>query len=267
MKVIDLGRGEPVVIVPGIQGRWEWMRPGIEALAERCRVITFSLGDEPTADYDGASEGFDRYVDQIARALDSAGLQRAAICGVSFGGLIASAFAARYPERVTSLVLASALPPSWKPDKRASFYLRSPRLFAPLFCLSSLRLYREIAAARPGFWNGASAAVRHAANVITHPFNARRMAGRALMAADFEWPDLATVHVPTLVVTGEPSLDRVVPPALTLDYLRLWPHAQHVTLPRTGHLGIITRPREFAGIVTSFLDRSAHGAPTRRRVG
>ena len=87
------------------------------------------------------------------------------------------------------------------------------------------------------------------------------------MTSDLEWPDLATVHVPTLVVTGEPSLDRVVPPALTLDYLRLWPHAQHVTLPRTGHLGIITRPREFADIVTSFLDRSAHGAPTRRRVG
>ena len=267
MKVIDLGRGEPVVIVPGIQGRWEWMQPGIDALAEHCRVLTFSLGDEPTAEYDGASKGFDCYVDQIARALDIAGAQRATICGVSFGGLIAAAFAAHYPERVASLVLASALPPSWKPDRRASFYLRSPRLFAPLFCLSSLRLYREIAAARPGFWNGASAAVSHAANVIAHPFNARRMAGRVLMTSDLEWPDLATVHVPTLVVTGEPSLDRVVPPALTLDYLRLWPHAQHVTLPRTGHLGIITRPREFADIVTSFLDRSAHGAPTRRRVG
>ena len=180
---------------------------------------------------------------------------------------MATAFAARHPERVTSLVLVSALPPSWKLDKRASFYLRSPRLFAPLFCLSSLRLYREIAAARPGLWNGASAGLRHAANVATHPFNARRMAGRALMTTGLEWPDLTTVHVPTLLVTGEPSLDRVVPPALTLDYLRLWPHAQHVTLPRTGHLGIITRPREFADIVTSFLDQRAHGAPTRRRVG
>jgi len=267
VTVIDLGHGEPLVIVPGIQGRWEWMRPGVEALAEHCRVITFSLGDEPTAKYDGSAQGFDRYVDQVARALDAAGLQRASICGVSFGGLIAAAFAARHLERVTSLVLASALPPSWKLDKRASFYLRSPRLFAPLFCLSSLRLYPEISAARPGFWNGASAALRHAANVTTHPFNARRMAGRALMTADLEWSGLNQVQVPTLLVTGEPALDRVVPPALTLDYLRLWPHAQHATLPRTGHLGIITRPREFAGIVTSFLDHSAHGAPTRRRVG
>jgi pimeloyl-ACP methyl ester carboxylesterase len=267
MRIIDLGRGEPVVIVPGIQGRWEWMRPGVEALARHCRVITFSLGDEPTAEYDGTEQGFDRYVGQIARALDSAGLQRATICGVSFGGLVAAAFAARHPERVTSLVLASALPPSWKLDKRAGFYLRSPRLFAPLFCLSSLRLYREIAAARPGFWNGVSAALRHAANVTAHPFNAQRMAGRALMTTGLDWSGLNSVQVPTLLVTGEPSLDRVVPPSMTLEYLRLWPKAHHATLPRTGHLGIITRPQEFAGIVTSFLDLTAHGAPPRRRVG
>ena len=267
MKFIDLGHGEPVVVVPGIQGRWEWMRPGVEALARHCRVITFSLGDEPTADYDGTGRGFDGYVDQIVRVLDSAGVQRAAICGVSFGGLVAAAFAARHPERVTSLVLASAVPPSWKLDRRASFYLRSPRLFAPLFCLSSLRLYREIAAARPGLWDGISTAVRHVANVTAHPFNARRMANRALMTAGLDWSGLDGVQVPTLLVTGEPSLDRVVPASLTLDYLRLWPHAQHATLPRTGHLGIITRPQEFAGIVTSFIDRSARGAPTRRRVG
>lgn len=267
MKVIDLGRGEPVVIVPGIQGRWEWMRPGVEALAERCRVITFSLGDEPTAAYDGDAEGFDRYVDQIARALDGAGLQRATICGVSFGGLIAVAFAARYPARVTSLVLASALPPSWKLNTRASFYLRSPRLLAPVFCLASLRLFGEIAAACPGFWNGVSGAARHAANVAAHPFNATRMARRAMMTTGLDWSALPGVQVPTLVVTGEPSLERVVPPSLTQEYLRIWPHAQHATLPRTGHLGIITRPREFAGIVTSFLDQSAHAAPTRRHVG
>jgi pimeloyl-ACP methyl ester carboxylesterase len=267
VKVIDLGRGEPLVLIPGIQGRWEWMRPGVEALAERCRVITFSLGDEPTAGYDGGTQGFELYVDQIARALDAGGVSRAAIAGVSFGGLIAAAFAARHPDRVSALVLVSALPPSWKLTKRASFYLRAPRLLAPVFCVSSLRLYREIAAAKPGFLNGAAGALAHVANVATHPFNARRMARRALMTTGQDWSGLNALQVPTLVVTGEPALDRVVPPALTLDYLRVWPHAKHVTLPRTGHLGLITRPQEFAGIVTAFLEETAHGVPDRRRVG
>src|SRR5688572_19330669 len=48
VKIIDHGGGTPIVVIPGAQGRWEWMKPAIDALARRCRVITFSLADEPT---------------------------------------------------------------------------------------------------------------------------------------------------------------------------------------------------------------------------
>ena len=43
--------------------------------------------------------GFDCYLRQIEDALDATGVQSAIICGISYGGLIAAAFAARYPER------------------------------------------------------------------------------------------------------------------------------------------------------------------------
>src|SRR3954468_15641461 len=102
MNIIDVGSGPPLVLVPGIQGRWEWMKPAVDALARHCRVITFSLADEPTcgAHFDEAS-GFDCYVQQIVTAMDAAGVRTAAICGVSYGGLIAAAFAARHPQRTS----------------------------------------------------------------------------------------------------------------------------------------------------------------------
>ena len=50
MKIVDRGGGTPIVVIPGAQGRWEWMKPAIDVLAQRCRVITFSLADEPSAD-------------------------------------------------------------------------------------------------------------------------------------------------------------------------------------------------------------------------
>src|SRR5688500_11325026 len=148
MKIIDVGSGPPIVIVPGIQGRWEWMKPAVDALATRCRVITFSLADEPTCGgrFDEA-RGFESYVDQIRHAMDQAEVETAAVCGVSYGGLIAAAFASRHPERVSSLLLVSALPPDWAPDARVRFYLRAPVLLSPLFLVGSLRMYREIAAA------------------------------------------------------------------------------------------------------------------------
>lgn len=39
MPVIDRGRGVPIVMIPGIQGRrWEYMRPAIEALEGSFRM-------------------------------------------------------------------------------------------------------------------------------------------------------------------------------------------------------------------------------------
>ena len=267
MKLVDVGTGPPLVIVPGIQGRWEWMKPAIDALATTCRVITFSLADEPTcgATFD-PEKGFDCYVDQIGSAMDEAGLDRAVIAGVSYGGLMAAAFAARHPERTSGLVLVSALPPGWKPDARARFFVRRPRLLMPLFMLASLRLYREIAAARPGLVNGASAAAQHAVNVLMHMFSPTRMARRVHLIDSLDLgAELKIVSVPTLVMTGDASLDRVVPVRLTEEYVRIFPHAERVTLNRTGHLGLITRPRDFADAVGAFIGRTVVGAESPHR--
>src|SRR5262245_63288442 len=101
MNIIDRGSGEPLVVIPGIQGRWEWMKPGIDALARRTRVITFSLADEPSsgAGFDD-SAGFWSYVDQVRYALDQSGIDKDAICGVSYGGVFAGGIVGRFPRRV-----------------------------------------------------------------------------------------------------------------------------------------------------------------------
>ena len=266
MNIVDVGQGTPVVVIPGVQGRWEWMRPAVDALATRCRVLTFSLADEPTAGarFDTA-QGFWSYVQQVADAMDAASIGTAAILGVSYGGLIAAAFAASHPDRVSALVLVSALPPAWTPDSRVRFFIRAPRLLTPLFLMSSLRLYREIAAATPGFLPGMRAAVRHALTTLMHPFNPARMARRVRLLSAVDLRDVvARVQVPTLVITGEPSLDRVVPVSATRDYLRMWPHARQATLARTGHLGLITRAGEFARIVGDFVDKNGVGGHLKR---
>jgi pimeloyl-ACP methyl ester carboxylesterase len=269
MRVHDIGSGPPLVLVPGIQGRWEWMRPAVDALAQRFRVITFSLADERSsgAHFD-ASRGFESYLDQVRDAMDIAGVDRAAICGVSYGGLIAAAFAARNPQRVSALVLVSALPPDWRANRRAQFYLRAPRLLAPLFAAASLRLYREMHRAYGHPAVALPNAIRHGWNVVTHPGSPVRMARRIrlLDALDLE-PVLARLNTHTLVITGEDELDDVVPPAETRKYLTLWPHATGVVLSRTGHLGLITRPDEAARLIADFVTGAQESNAERRRIG
>jgi pimeloyl-ACP methyl ester carboxylesterase len=275
MRIVDRGSGTPVVLVPGIQGRWEWMSPAVDALARRCRVITFSLADEPSAEWPSRGSGFDAYVEQVAEALDASGLERAVVCGVSYGGLVAAAFARRYPQRIAALALVSAIPPSWRPDARARFFMRSPRLLLPLFLLGALRLYPEMAAAHDGWWSGVWAAIRQGARSLAHFPAPERMARRAAIAADAVVDGLESVHVPVLVMTGQPGLDRVVTTQMTAEYTRIWPHATAVTLERTGHLGLVTRADEFARLIANFgeaCQRDSAGLKacsheTERRVG
>ncbi len=65
MNMFVAGSGPPLVLIPGIQGRWEWMRPAVAALARHFQVITFSLVEKGRP-----AELFDRLVRQVDEALD-----------------------------------------------------------------------------------------------------------------------------------------------------------------------------------------------------
>jgi 3-oxoadipate enol-lactonase len=255
--MFDRGNGVPVVLIPGVQGRWEWMAPAVGALAERCRVITFSLADEPTSGFSfDEARGFDCYVEQVREALDRAQIARAVIVGVSFSGLLATEFAARYPDRVRGIVLVSALPPGWRPDSRARFYLRAPRLLSPLFWVTSpSRMLPELwSALSPAAWPRFM--IRLGVNCVRAPLSPTRMARRVKWATTFNFRDVSALRVPALVVTGEDRLDRIVSPALTRRYLTSLAGARSASLPRTGHLGLVTRPNAFADVVCAFASEA-----------
>jgi pimeloyl-ACP methyl ester carboxylesterase len=269
MKIIDQGSGPPVVLVPGIQGRWEWMRPAVDALAKRCRVITFSLADEPTCGgrFDEAT-GFWCYVEQIAEAMEAKGLEQATICGVSYGGLIAAAFAARYPDRVSALALVSAIPPTWTPDPRVRWLIRAPRLLTPMFLAGSLRICPEIVAARGGWIAGLLYSAVHGMRALVNIFSPTLMARRVRLVEHLHLEaEIRRIDRPTLVVTGEPGLDRVVPVQMTREYLQLVPQATSATIPRTGHLGLVTRSEVFADLIADFAGHTVREGDRRRRVG
>lgn len=258
MHYIDQGHGSPLVFVPGAQGRWEYMRATIDALSTRFRVITFSLGDEPTAAFPfDSARGFDSYADQIAAVLDAAGIRRAAICGLSFGGLIALRFAAQYADRVNALVLVSTPGPGWRLRPRHDFYARLPWIFGPLFMLEApFRARRELAVALPRLADRWRFARTIMTTSLKAPLSMRRMATRGRAIASYDMAgDCTRVAAPTLVVTGEPDLDYVVSAEGTSQYARLIAGAETAVLQRTGHQGTLTRPDAFADTVQAFVAR------------
>jgi pimeloyl-ACP methyl ester carboxylesterase len=245
--MVDRGSGIPIVLIPGIQGRWEWMRPAVEALARQHRVLTFSLGDVDT---------FDDWLTVIDDVLSRAGESSAVIAGVSFGGLIALHYAACRPERTRALVLVSTPAPRPILDPWSVRFLRRPRLALPLFSARGCaRLLPEILVARPSWGERLRLGGEYAVRVLSAPVSPPRMARHvnAWQATDLT-PDCPRIAAPTLVVTGEASLDRVVDVRSSLEYLNLIDGARHTLLSGTGHVGLITRPEKFARAIHAFLE-------------
>ena len=127
MKIVDKGSGAPLVLVPPLQGRWEYMSGTVDALAGSFRVITFSLcGERGSGLRFDRARGLANFESQVVQALDDRGIDRAVICGVSFGGIVALRVAAAHPQRTAALVLASTPGPRFRLRPRHLMYARMP---------------------------------------------------------------------------------------------------------------------------------------------
>jgi pimeloyl-ACP methyl ester carboxylesterase len=269
--MISRGTGFPVAVIPGIQGRWEWMTPAIEALTAGHRVMSFSLTDlRPRREQDGTFLSWMRTVDEV---LDQAHERKVSLIGVSFGGLIAACYAARRPDRVTSLVLVSPPAPVFRRRPGDAFCLRFPMLAMPYFGARALRrLGPEIYQARDSWPRRWQLGVEYAGRAIRSPFSPMFAAQWVREWSEFDLAnECARITAPTLVITGEPALERVVPVEGSLEYLQLIPGATHAVLAGTGHIGLITKPHRFAELAGGFIyaansvERSARPAEERAR--
>jgi len=240
--MIERGSGPPLVLVPGLPGPWHYVAPAVHELSSHFRVLALSLGRECTIEAD---------VDRILEAMNSRSIDRAVICGISLGGLVALRFAVEHPERTAALVLASAPGPGATLRPRHRFYTRWPWLCGPLFVLETpFNLRHETQ------WTLTRIKTIVAA-LLFAPVSFSKIARRAKLIESTDISaDCRRVVSPTLVVTGERGLDHVVPVESTMGYLAAIPGAAHVVIPGTGHLGPVTHAAEFAGVVHDFIRRA-----------
>jgi pimeloyl-ACP methyl ester carboxylesterase len=257
LSSFDQGSGHPIVVVQPLQGRWQWTAPLLRELARHARTITYTFcGELGSGRQTGARVGIDEYLAQLRDVMDAAGVKQAALCGISFGGVVAARFAAAFPERVTGLVILSSPGPGWRPSATQAGYVARPWLSLPAFAAGALRrVTPEILSAIDTWGARVEFALRYGAIAVRYPSLPHLMAERVRMVESLDLgADCARITAPTLVVTGEPRLDRIVPVESTRRYADLIPNARYVMMERTGHQGVLTQPRRFAALVSEFVN-------------
>jgi 3-oxoadipate enol-lactonase len=256
-SVFDRGSGPALVVVQPLQGRWEWTAPLLRELSRRARVVSYSLcGDLGSGRRMSAGGSIDEFVTQLKDVMDETGIDRAALCGISFGGAVAVRFAACFPDRVSRLIVASSPGPGWRPNAIQAGYVARPWLSLPAFAIGALgRVLPEVISAIGTWRERLSFALRCGLLVVRYPALPHLMARRVRVLERLDLDeDCARVAAPTLVLAGEQHLDRVVDVESTRRYAERIRGARYVKLAGTGHLGTLTQPKKVAAIVSEFVN-------------
>ncbi|WP_255196952.1 alpha/beta fold hydrolase [Halorarius litoreus] len=253
------GSGPAIVFVHGFLMDTRMWAPQVEALADDYTVVTYDVrghgqtgrSDEPR--YDAELLAAD--LDALVTALD---LDRPVVCGLSMGGMIAQAYAARYPEKLSGLVLSDTFTPGALPVGGG---LAMPHLL--LFsALSHVVGYKRLNAVQ--IWVGERLAPGMVGNAEFHeglvedgPTMAgsefRKGIGAILRFTKRDF-DAAAIRVPTVVLVGE---HEPAPMKRMANHLaERIEGAEFAVVPDAGHGSSWDNPAFFTDAVRTLVERS-----------
>ena len=249
------GQGQPLVLIHGglvHSGLWD---DQFEVFAEQYRTVRYDVrgfgkSKVPAAYYSNHGD--------LRDLLDSLGIERAGVLGLSMGGAIAIDFTLAYPDRVAALIPVAAGLSGYRTtsntalrdEMNAAYESGNKERAVEL----SLQLWTDGPYRTPD---------------QVDPVARERI--RAMTAYTFDLPDvdhwlqgleppainrLAEIHVPTLFVVGDQDVaDILMIGDMIVAHV---PGAQQAVIPGTAHHLNMEQPAEFNRIVLDFLNSLEH---------
>ncbi len=250
------GQGPPICLVEGIgYASWLW-RSQIGPLSAKHQVLLFDNRDVGKSDRASRPYTTRELADDVAGLLNTLGIERAHLLGVSMGGFVVQEFALAYPGRALSLILVGTL---FGGKDIIPIPTETQRQLIPDRSLSPegrLRAAMTLAFA-PGYADGHPELLDEIVQARL-PHLQPREAWLRQVGASFGFDvsqKLGAIAAPTLVVHGDQ--DRVVPVENGRLLASRIPGAELQILAGGGHLVLIEQATRFNQLVLDFLSRTA----------
>ncbi len=238
------GGATPILFLHGVGSDKSAWRPQLEYFGRERRALAF---DYPGyGDSDPAPEGTTRddYAAAILSAMHELGIERAHVCGLSLGGVVAIALYHAAPERCASLILADTF--AVHPDGHA--IIERSRAALETTTLRQMAEGRvDLLLAQPVDPTLRNEVVETMGRIDP---TAYLIGCEAVWLAD-QRDRAEAVRVPTLVLCG--AEDKVAPPTLAAELATLIPGAREEVIEHAGHLSNLEQADAFNRAVEDFI--------------
>lgn len=251
----DVGEGPPILLVhgsgPGVTAWANWQL-NIPAFSESFRVIAPDMVGFGYSDSIGQITDKKVWVDQLARLLDTLGINQISMVGNSFGGGITLAFMVAHPDRVDRAVLMGPAGLNFPITPALDFVwgyepsVKAMREALKMLAWDHSRLTDELVESRY------QASMRPGAH---EPYKATfggpdRQRGISLLASDEE--DIAALPHEVLILHGKS--DQVIPLDSSVRLANLLSRSDLHVFGECGHWVQIERMASFNNMVTDFFN-------------
>lgn len=214
----------------------------------------------------GASS-LDRYTiqtfaDDLFSILDSLDIRMPILCGQSFGGSIAQAFAVRYPEKIRLLILSGSMAAIDLSiiDKLLCRVLFPEWAMTLAIRIMSVKKFTEFTLWLGRLTKGKQFLSRYKATNEYLKQCMKQMDGNEYLKFwhalyGFKLLHLERITCPTLVLNGEYESKSMLPH--TQELLKRIPHSESRIIPAAYHASNMDNPKAFNAMVQDFLCRSS----------
>jgi len=250
------GEGFPLIMITGFAGNIDWWDPRmVQELSKKFKIIMFDNRGAGRTDISDRKYTIRLFADDTAGLMDTLGISRAYVFGVSMGGMIAQELVLNYPEKVEKLVLCStycggtkAVQPSQEAlgllmvDRSALSPEQIARRAIPIL------LTEDFIKKNPDF------AELMIQQILKAPISNEAFMQQAIAITEFDTYDrLSQIRTPTLILHGKQDI--LIPPENGSILAKAIPNAKLVYFKNSSH-GIVEEMEKMIPILLDFLTES-----------
>jgi pimeloyl-ACP methyl ester carboxylesterase len=237
---------------------WDPQVPALVGAGYRAvRADLRGFGETPMPDrpYDNARD--------VADLLDLLGAERVAVVAASGGGKVGQAVAARWPARVSALMLVSTAVAGHEAGAELSAFDEREEALLEAGDVDAATELNVTTWLGPHAGETTRAAVRQ---MQRHAFDVQLAGDEDVEQIQVEF-DVAAITAPTLLVSGAHDLPDF--PRIAAGLAGRLPDARHIELDWAGHLPSLERPDAFNTLLLDFLSGGEYlsGGDAARRGG